>query len=178
MYVMLFFFNKLYMTELNIHKSLYLLHVNVTKHNLKISILKPKTYNLIYWTNLGASGFRNDQSNSEAASSSLATIVGKKLQILQIKYLGIYIKGVTRWKKTFVRDLIKDIVKDINILFIRDITPLPFNGCSTEAQPRKRRRKKRKNNRKRFFKQFYLLTDLKKRVGLCVNSFVIPKKDN
>lgn len=156
---------------------LYILHVNVTKHNLKVSILKPKIYNLIYWTNLGASGFRKDESNSDAASSSLATIVGKKIKSLGIKYLGIYLKGVTRWKKTYMRQLLYIISRDIRVMFIRDITPIPFNGCSPQVKARKRRRKRRKKNSKRYFKPFFSIKT-KKRRNFCVSSWIKPILSN
>lgn len=83
--------------------------------------------------------------------------LGKKIIDFGLKSIGLYMKGVTRWKGVFIRGLLKIVKKSlVRIAFIRDLTPIPFNGCSPQAKARRRRRRKKKYESRRFKKEFIL----------------------
>lgn len=145
---------------------IYLLYIAITKNNFKLSIMEPVQKHMLYWTNLGVCGYRNDQCNSSMVTKEMSEKVGNKLKELRLKCVGIYLRGVTRWKGIFIKGLFKVIKKAlINVAFIRDLTPIPFNGCSPQVKARKRRKKKKKFRGNRFRKEFIIKQsiNLKKR---------------
>ena len=120
---------------------MHLAYIKITKNNINISITDIYGDVIIQKTS-GSGGYRSIESNSEIASSGLARQIALEFKNLNVSKLGVYINGVTLWKLDALRSLI-DNQKNI-ILFIRDISGLPHNGCSAQKKKRKKQHKKDK----------------------------------
>lgn len=126
--------------------SLHLLHMYITKSNLKISVSKAKGGNVVFKKSEGCvREIKHGSINSAYASKQMVDDIVVNLKRLKIKKLGIYLKGATRWKKAALRRFFRKINKlNLSIIFIRDLTGIPHNGCPIEKKRRKKKRRRKK----------------------------------
>lgn len=126
--------------------SLHLLHIYITKSNLKISVSKAKSGNVVFKKSEGCvKEIKHGSINSAYASKQMVDDIVVNLKRLKIRKLGIYLKGATRWKKTALRRFFRKVNKlNLSIIFIRDLTGIPHNGCPIEKKRRKKKRRRKK----------------------------------
>jgi small subunit ribosomal protein S11 len=107
-------------------------HVNATFNNTIITITDPFG-NTIAWSSSGANGFKGSRKSTPYAAQMAAETAGKKAQEHGMKTLEILVKGPGSGRESALRALSS---VGFNVTAIKDITPIPHNGC----RPPKRRR--------------------------------------
>jgi len=110
-----------------------LAHINATFNNIIVTITDLQG-NVISWSAAGAHGFKGSRKSTPYAAQVTAEHAGKIAQENGIKTIQeIRVKGPGSGRESDLRAL---QVIGLNIIAIKDITPVPHNGC----RQRKRRR--------------------------------------
>ncbi len=107
-------------------------HVNATFNNTMITITDVQG-NTISWSSAGGMGFRGSRKSTPYAAQMAAEDAGKKAAEHGVKSLEVEVKGPGSGRESALRAL---QAAGVIITAIRDVTPIPHNGC----RPRKRRR--------------------------------------
>ena len=107
-------------------------HVNASFNNTMITITDAQG-NAIAWSSAGANGFKGSRKSTPYAAQIAGTEAGKKAQEHGTKTLEVQVRGPGSGRESALRAL--QAVGFI-ITSIRDVTPIPHNGC----RPPKRRR--------------------------------------
>ena len=107
-------------------------HVNATFNNTMITIADAQG-NAISWSSAGVKGFKGSRKSTPFAAQSAAEDAGRKAQEHGMKNLEVEVCGPGSGRESALRAL-QSI--GFTITAIRDVTPIPHNGC----RPRKRRR--------------------------------------
>lgn len=107
-------------------------HVNSTFNNTMITITDAQG-NSIAWSSAGSQGFKGSRKSTPYAAQMAAEDAGKKAQDHGVKTLEVQVKGPGSGRESALRAL---QAVGFTITSIRDVTPIPHNGC----RPRKRRR--------------------------------------
>lgn len=107
-------------------------HVNSTFNNTLVTI-SDKQGNVVSWSTSGHMGFKGSRKSTPFASQMAAEDAGKKAQEHGMRELDVLVKGPGSGRESALRAL-QSIGFTINS--IKDITPIPHNGC----RPPKRRR--------------------------------------
>ena len=107
-------------------------HVNATFNNTMITITDVQG-NTISWSTAGGMGFRGSRKSTPYAAPIAAEDAGKKAAEHGMKTLEVQVKGPGSGRESALRAL---QAVGFTITSIKDVTPIPHNGC----RPRKRRR--------------------------------------
>ena len=107
-------------------------HVHASFNNTIITITD-RQGNALSWATSGGSGFRGSRKSTPFAAQVAAEEAGKKAQENGMKTLEVEVKGPGSGRESAIRAL---QVIGFTITTIRDVTPIPHNGCRL----RKRRR--------------------------------------
>ena len=107
-------------------------HVNSTINNTIITITDAQG-NAIAWSSAGAQGFKGSRKSTPYAAQVAGEMVGRAAMEHGMKTLEVQVKGPGSGRESALRAL---QTVGFNITAIRDVTPIPHNGC----RPRKRRR--------------------------------------
>lgn len=107
-------------------------HIASSFNNTLITITDVQG-NVIAWSSAGLMGFSGSKQSTPYAAQMAAEDVAKKAQAHGVKNLEVLVKGPGNGREAAVRSLHS---AGFNITLIRDVTPLPYNGC----RPPKRRR--------------------------------------
>ncbi len=107
-------------------------HVNSTFNNTVITIADAQG-NAIAWSSSGSRGFKGSRKSTPYAAQLAAEDAGKKAQDHGMKTLEVQVKGPGSGRESALRAL-QSI--GFTVTAIRDVTPVPHNGC----RPKKRRR--------------------------------------
>ena len=107
-------------------------HINSTFNNTIITITDT-TGNTVSWSSSGNKGFKGSRKSTPFAAQLAAEEAGKKAMEHGMKNIGVYVKGPGPGRESALRAL---HALGFNISMIKDVTPVPHNGC----RPPKRRR--------------------------------------
>ena len=107
-------------------------HVHSSFNNIIISLTN-STGQVISWASAGKMGFKGSKKNTPFAAQMTAEAAAKEAYDLGLKKVEVLIKGVGSGRDAAVRAL---NTAGLEISSIKDITPLPHNGC---RPPKKRR---------------------------------------
>ena len=107
-------------------------HVNATFNNTMITITDAQG-NAIAWSSAGSQGFKGSRKSTPYAAQMAGEDAGKKAMEHGMKTLEVEVKGPGAGRESALRAL---QAVGFTITSIRDVTPIPHNGC----RPRKRRR--------------------------------------
>ena len=107
-------------------------HINASFNNTMITITDAQG-NTISWSSAGAMGFKGSRKSTPYAAQVAAEDAGKKAMEHGMKNLEIEVRGPGSGRESALRAL---QAAGFTIITIRDVTPIPHNGC----RPRKRRR--------------------------------------
>jgi small subunit ribosomal protein S11 len=107
-------------------------HVNATFNNTMITITDAQG-NAIAWASAGAQGFKGSRKSTPFAAQMAAEAVGRKAMEHGMRTLEIEVRGPGSGRESALRAL---QATGFVITSIRDVTPIPHNGC----RPPKRRR--------------------------------------
>jgi len=107
-------------------------HVNASFNNTMITITDAQG-NVIAWSSSGSRGFKGSRKSTPYAAQMAAEDAGRKAQEHGMRTLEIEVKGPGAGRESALRAL---QATGFAITAIRDVTPIPHNGC----RPPKRRR--------------------------------------
>ncbi|MDP7555477.1 MAG: 30S ribosomal protein S11 [Nitrospinota bacterium] len=107
-------------------------NIKATFNNTHIS-LTDKFGNVIAWATAGTLGFKGSRKNTSYAATIAAEKVAKEVIAMGMTSIDVRVKGPGSGRESAVRSL---AAAGLAIMSIRDVTPLPHNGC----RPPKRRR--------------------------------------
>ncbi len=89
--------------------------------------------NVISWSTSGMAGFKGSKKSTPYAAQIACQSAARKAQEQGMRSVGIFVKGPGSGRESAMRAIHNEGFK---VTFIRDITPIPHNGC----RPPKRRR--------------------------------------
>jgi small subunit ribosomal protein S11 len=107
-------------------------HVNASFNNTMITITDAQG-NTIAWSSSGSQGFKGSRKSTPFAAQVAAEDAGRKAMEHGVKTLDVMVKGPGAGRESALRALQS---VGFTIMSIKDVTPIPHNGC----RPRKRRR--------------------------------------
>ena len=101
-----------------------ILNIEATYNNTKVS-LNDTTGNVLSWSSSGSLGFSGSKKGTPFAAGKVGDLVADKGLAMGLKNVDVVIKGVGAGRESAMRAF---AAKGINILSIKDRTPVPFNG--------------------------------------------------
>ena len=107
-------------------------HIHATFNNTIVTITDPQG-NVINWASGGTVGFRGSRKSTPFAAQMAAEATAKEALSLGMKKVEVLVKGPGSGREAAIRSL---QAAGLDISAIRDVTPIPHNGC----RPPKRRR--------------------------------------
>ena len=107
-------------------------HIQATFNNTIVT-LTDKTGNVIAWSSAGSVGFKGSRKSTPFAAQTAAENAARKAMDLGLKSVEVCVKGPGAGREAAIRSL---QAVGLEITAIRDVTPIPHNGC----RPPKRRR--------------------------------------
>jgi len=107
-------------------------YINSSFNNTIITITDP-IGNVLCWSSAGRKGFKGARKSTPFAAQVAAEDAARLAAEQGVKTLSVFVNGPGAGRETALRGL---QVAGLKISFIRDITPIPHNGC----RPPKRRR--------------------------------------
>jgi small subunit ribosomal protein S11 len=107
-------------------------HIQATFNNIIISITN-KAGQVIAWGSAGKAGFKGSKKNTPYAAQVAAADAAKTAYEAGMRRAEVFVKGPGSGRESAIRTLHN---AGIEVTTIRDVTPLPHNGC----RPPKRRR--------------------------------------
>jgi small subunit ribosomal protein S11 len=107
-------------------------YIQSTFNNTIITLTDPRG-NVIAWSSAGTSGFKGSRKGTPYAAQMAANTVTKKAMEYGLKQVEVFVKGPGSGREAAIRALQS---AGLTITIIRDVTPIPHNGC----RPTKRRR--------------------------------------
>ena len=109
-----------------------LVHIQATFNNTIITFTDTRG-NTVSWGSAGSSGFKGSRKSTPFAAQIAAEGAAKKAKDNGMRTVGIYVTGPGSGRDSAMRAI---NIAGLRVAFIRDITPIPHNGC----RPPKRRR--------------------------------------
>jgi len=107
-------------------------HINATFNNIIITLTN-NSGQAISWSSAGKMGFKGSKKNTPYAAGQAAGDCAKAAYDLGLRKVEVFVKGPGSGRESAIRTL---QTSGIEVTTIKDITPLPHNGC----RPAKRRR--------------------------------------
>lgn len=107
-------------------------HIRSTFNNTIITISN-QNGDVISWASAGKVGFKGSRKNTPFASQMAAETAAKEAIDLGLRQVDVEVKGPGAGREAAIRSL---QVAGLEILSIKDVTPIPHNGC---RPPKKRR---------------------------------------
>jgi len=107
-------------------------HISATFNNIIISLTN-KQGQVISWSSAGKMGFKGSKKNTPYAAQVASAEAAKKAFDAGVKRVDVFVKGPGSGREGAIRALSQS---GIEVAMIKDVTPLPHNGC---RPPKKRR---------------------------------------
>lgn len=107
-------------------------HIKATFNNTLVTITDPGG-NVISWSSAGVQGFKGSRKGTPFAAQLAAQDAAKKAMEHGLRNVDVYVKGPGAGREAALRAL---QAAGLSINLIRDVSPIPHNGC----RPPKRRR--------------------------------------
>jgi len=107
-------------------------HIKASFNNTLISF-SDEAGNTICWGTAGAAGFKGSRKSTPFAAQVAAEECCRKAMDHGVKNVVVLVRGPGSGRESAIRAI---AASGLNVTFIRDVTPIPHNGC----RPPKRRR--------------------------------------
>jgi small subunit ribosomal protein S11 len=109
-----------------------IVHLHTTFNNTVVTITD-KAGNTIAWASAGAAGFKGSRKSTPFAAQMAAETCAKRAMDAGLRTVEVFVKGPGGGRESAIRSL-----QNVGLVVrtIKDVTPLPHNGC----RPPKRRR--------------------------------------
>ena len=109
-----------------------IVHIQATFNNTIVTITDPNG-NTVSWSSAGVKGFKGSRKATPFAAQLVAEDAARKAMDHGMKAVGVFVKGPGSGRESALRAIANCGLK---ITMIKDVTPIPHNGC----RPPKRRR--------------------------------------
>ncbi len=109
-----------------------IVHINATFNNTQVSITDTRGQ-VLAWSSSGRMGFRGTRKSTAYAATVVAQEAARQVASYRMQEVEVRVQGPGAGRESAVRALQS---AGLNVTLIRDVTPIPHNGC----RPRKRRR--------------------------------------
>jgi small subunit ribosomal protein S11 len=106
--------------------------IQSTFNNTIVTFTDPKG-NVIAWGSPGTAGFKGSRKGTPYAAQLAAQTAATKAKESGLRHVEVFVKGPGSGREAAIRSI---QASGINVTAIKDITPIPHNGC----RPKKRRR--------------------------------------
>jgi small subunit ribosomal protein S11 len=107
-------------------------HIQSTFNNTIVT-LTDSVGNALSWSSSGSLGFRGSKKSTPFAAQMAAEVAAKGAMEHGLKLIEVYVKGPGAGREAAIRSL---QAAGLEVSLIKDVTPIPHNGC----RPPKRRR--------------------------------------
>jgi small subunit ribosomal protein S11 len=107
-------------------------HIQASFNNTVVSIADPEG-NVLCWSSAGRIGFKGSRKGTPFAAQVAAQSAGNAAKDLGMRTIDVQVRGPGAGRESAIRAL---SAAGVEVKSIRDVTPIPHNGC----RPRKRRR--------------------------------------
>lgn len=107
-------------------------HVTASFNNIIVSLTN-KTGQVISWSSAGKMGFKGSKKNTPYAAQMAASDAARVALEAGLKRVDVFVKGPGAGREGAIRAI---ATSGIEVNMIKDVTPLPHNGC---RPPKKRR---------------------------------------
>jgi small subunit ribosomal protein S11 len=107
-------------------------HIQSTFNNTLVT-LTDMDGNALSWSSAGSNGFKGSRKSTPFAAQSAAEVAAKAAMEHGLKTVEVYVKGPGSGREAAIRAL---ETAGLKVVSIKDITPIPHNGC---RPPKKRR---------------------------------------
>ena len=107
-------------------------HIQATFNNTIVTITDPAG-NTVAWSSAGVKGFKGSRKSTPFAAQLVSEDAARKAMDHGMKTVGVFVKGPGSDRESALRAIANTGLK---ITMIKDVTPIPHNGC----RPPKRRR--------------------------------------
>ena len=109
-----------------------IVHIQSTFNNTIVTITDTSG-NVVAWSTAGVQGFKGSRKSTPFAAQMAAEDAAKKAMEHGMRSVEVYVKGPGPGRESALRSL---QAAGFNVVLIKDVTPIPHNGC----RPPKRRR--------------------------------------
>ncbi len=107
-------------------------YIHSTFNNVIVTLTDP-VGNVIAWGSSGTAGFKGSRKGTPYAAQLAAEGAARRAMGYGLRHVDVYVRGPGGGREAAIRSL---QIAGLNITSIRDVTPIPHNGC----RPPKRRR--------------------------------------
>lgn len=107
-------------------------HINSTFNNTMVTLTDAQG-NALSWASAGQLGFRGSRKSTPFAAQEAALEAAKKAMEYGLKSVEVFVKGPGSGRESAIRSL---QAAGLEVTMIKDVTPIPHNGCRT---PKRRR---------------------------------------
>jgi small subunit ribosomal protein S11 len=107
-------------------------HIQCTYNNTLLTF-SDQGGKVLAWASAGALGFKGAKKATPYAATQIVNAAAEKVSKYGLREIEVFVKGVGSGREASIRALVNN---DFEITLIKDITPIPHNGC----RPRKPRR--------------------------------------
>ena len=97
-----------------------------SSYNNTIITLTDLEGNVLHWTSAGNIGFKGTKKATPFAASKVAEVMAQAAKKLGIEKVAVLIKGIGSGRESALRSL---AARGLEITSIKDVTPIPHNGC-------------------------------------------------
>jgi small subunit ribosomal protein S11 len=109
-----------------------IVHIKATFNNTQVTVADGNG-NTISWASSGKAGFKGSKKSTPFAAQLAASSAAREAMDLGLRRVEVWVKGPGGGREAAIRSL---AAAGLEITLIRDVTPIPHNGC----RPPKRRR--------------------------------------
>jgi small subunit ribosomal protein S11 len=107
-------------------------HIQCTYNNTLLTF-SDMSGKVLAWASAGSLGFKGAKKATPYAATQIVNAASEKVSKYGLREIEVFVKGVGSGREASIRALVNN---DFEIMLIKDITPIPHNGC----RPRKPRR--------------------------------------
>lgn len=95
-------------------------------YNNTLVTITDQNGNVLAWSSAGLMGFKGPKKATPYAASIIVKDVAEKVKLYNLKEAAVFVKGIGAGRDAAIRAV---YANGLNILSIKDITPIPHNGC-------------------------------------------------
>ncbi|ADR34955.1 MAG: 30S ribosomal protein S11 [Sulfuricurvum sp. GWF2_44_89] len=110
-----------------------IVHILASFNNTLVTVTD-EMGNMIAWSSAGALGFKGSKKSTPFAAQQAVESAMEKAMVHGIKEVGIKVQGPGSGRETAVKSV--GAIEGLRVSFMKDVTPLPHNGCRA---PKRRR---------------------------------------
>ncbi len=96
-----------------------------SSYNNTMITLADQQGNVIFWTSAGRVGFKGTKKGTPFAATKVAEAVSQVIEKVGMKEIEVFVKGIGEGRNAALRSLAQ---RGVNIVRIKDVTPIPHNG--------------------------------------------------